>query len=92
MKKYIDIEIVYARKDKQWVMALSVTEGTTIDLAIKQSCLLDQCKELHRHDLVVGVFGEVRRLSDVLKQGERIEIYRPLSRDPKEMRRLKSNT
>lgn len=86
-KKEINIEVAYARPDQQWVLPLSVTLGTTIDLAIKQSDILTICEELSREDLTVGVFGEVRRLSDVVKAGDRIEIYRALMCDPKKARR-----
>ena len=86
-KKTIRVVVAYARVDQQWVLPLSVTLGTTIDLAIKQSTILTLCEELTRENLTVGVFGEVRRLSDVVKAGDRIEIYRTLICDPKEARR-----
>ena len=87
MKKQINICVAYARKDKQWVIPIVVPLGTTIDLAIKQSGILEECTELVRENLVVGIFGVVKRLSDVLKDGDRVEIYRPLLADPKELRR-----
>ena len=90
MSKAISIEVSYARPDKQWVISLDVNLGATIDLAIKQSGILEACEELSRENLTVGIFGEVRRLSDVVKDGERIEIYRELICDPKEARRKKA--
>ena len=87
MKKHINICVAYARKDKQWIIPITVPLGTTIDLAIKQSGILEECAERSRENLHVGIFGMVKRLSDVLKDGDRVEIYRPLSADPKELRR-----
>lgn len=86
----ISIEVAYATAEKQWVLPLEVSLGTTIDLAIKQSGILTKCTELNLTELRAGVFGEVRRLSDVIKKGDRIEIYRELICDPKEVRRERS--
>ncbi len=86
-KKHIAIEVAYACPDQQWVIPLSVALGATIDMAIRQSQIISLCEELKREDLIVGIFGEVKRLSDVVKAGDRIEIYRELVCDPKAARR-----
>ena len=87
MSDTIQVEVAYAKPDKQWVISCDVKRSATIEKTIKQSGVFAECPELVLEDLIVGVFGVMRRLSDVVKSGERIEIYRPLQCDPKEARR-----
>jgi len=90
MNKLLPIEVSYAAKEKQKIIALIVEEGATIEAAILASGILDLFPEIELTQQKVGVFSKLRQLSDEVKAGDRIEIYRPLIIDPKEARRLKA--
>ena len=85
--KYIDIEVAYARPDKQLILPLSVPAGTTIEEAIALSGIAKKFPEIDPGKLVAGIFGKRAMLDHRLANGERIEIYRPLKADPREIRR-----
>ncbi len=84
---YIDIEVAYARPDKQLVLPLSVPAGTTVEHAIEVSGIALRFPEIDTGNLAVGIFGKRAKLDHVLANGERVEIYRPLKADPREVRR-----
>jgi putative ubiquitin-RnfH superfamily antitoxin RatB of RatAB toxin-antitoxin module len=90
MKKRINIEVAYALLDQQWLLAVEVEEGSTIEAAILQSGILQQAPAINLRRQTVGVFSKRKQLSDVVEDGDRIEIYRPLVIDPKEARRAKA--
>lgn len=77
-----NIEVAYATPSCYKILSLDVVEGTTIEEAILQSAIQAHFPEIDLNRQRVGVFGELRVLSDVIKAGDRIEIYRPLSHDP----------
>jgi putative ubiquitin-RnfH superfamily antitoxin RatB of RatAB toxin-antitoxin module len=83
----IDIEIAYALPDRQKIFSLSVEEGTIIEKAIELSGVLQEFPEIDLAKQKVGVFSKPKELTDTVKPGDRIEIYRPLLIDPKERRR-----
>ncbi len=84
------VELVYISPEKQMVMGLKVKRGTTIKAAILQSGLPERAPEIDLEVNKVGIFNEIRPLDDVLKDGDRIEIYRPLRLDPKQARRRRA--
>lgn len=86
----ISIEVVYARPDKQLLLTVQVPLGATILQAIELSGVLTHFPEINLDKQKVGVFSKKRELSDVVHAGERIEIYRPLTIDPKDARRAKA--
>ena len=86
----INIEVAYARPDRDWLIPVIVSEGTTIISGIRQSGILDQCPEIDPGDLQAGVFSRKMPLDTLLNDGDRIEIYRPLKIDPKEARRKRT--
>ncbi len=77
------IEVVYALADEQALIALEVNDGTTLETAIHRSGLLQRFPEIDLRVNSVGVFGRRRPLDSVLNAGDRVEIYRLLSIDPK---------
>ncbi|MCH9026688.1 MAG: RnfH family protein [Proteobacteria bacterium] len=87
MPEYIDIEVAYARPGKQLIVPLNVPVGTTIEKAIALSRIAQKFTEIDPGKLVVGIFGKRAKLDHRLADGERIEIYRPLKADPREIRR-----
>jgi len=79
------VEVVYATRERQWLIALDVAPGTTVSEAIHASGILEHCPGI---DLTnIGVFGERVGHDHQLESGDRIEIYRPLIADPKDARR-----
>ena len=69
---------------------LQVTKGTTVAQAIEQSGLLNECPDINLRDstaFLVGIWGRKTTLNHVLRDLDRIEIYRPLLVDPKVARR-----
>jgi len=83
----IHIEVAYATPDKQVLLGLSVPAGTTVAEGIEQSAIRDEFPELKMDIDIVGIFSRKVPVDHVLREGDRIEIYRPLIADPKEVRR-----
>lgn len=86
----INIEIVYALPERYYLKKLQVEEGTMIQTAILQSGILQQFTEIDLRENKVGIFSRPAKLTDTLNDGDRIEIYRPLLADPKEIRRKRA--
>lgn len=86
----INIEIAFALPTKQTLLALQVTAGSTIEAAIKQSSILTDYEEIDLDTNKVGIWSRTAKLTDVLNDGDRIEIYRPLIADPKEVRKRRA--
>lgn len=88
----IRIEVVYAAVDRQVLLALDVPVGSTVRQALEMCGIERQFPDLNLAQSPVGIFGKV--LNDpstrVIEAGERIEIYRPLLADPKEVRRQRA--
>jgi uncharacterized protein len=81
------VEVAYAVPERQVLVELEVEEGATARQAIERSGILRQFPEIDLARSGVGIFGKAVRLDALLTNGDRIEIYRPLVADPKEMRR-----
>ena len=88
----IAVEVVYALPERQWLVALTVPRGTTVREAIVLSGLQRQCPEIEavRDQGMIGIFGKHVPPDTVLQAGERVEIYRPMTADPKEARRRRA--
>ena len=90
MSKDITIEVAYAAARGQTVLRLEVKGGTTIGEAIKQSGILHQFPEIDLALNKVGIFGKLARTDTLLRDRDRLEIYRALIADPKEARRRRA--
>jgi putative ubiquitin-RnfH superfamily antitoxin RatB of RatAB toxin-antitoxin module len=90
MSKDITIEVAYAAARGQTVLQLEVKSGTTIGEAIKQSGILQQFREIDLALNKVGIFGKLARTDTLLRDRDRVEIYRALIADPKEARRRRA--
>lgn len=91
MTDTIGVEVAYALPDKQQIVRLDVPEGTTALQAVKQSRLDNVFDDLEfSDDLKLGVWGKSVPGDRVLVSGERVEIYRPLLADPKEVRKARA--
>lgn len=90
MKQAIHITVCYALPDQVWSVSLMLAPPYTIERAISLSQFLDQFKNLELEVLNTGVFGKLAPLSYELTEGDRVEIYRHLSFDPKQSRRRRA--
>jgi len=90
--KSINVEVAYALPEKQIIRAVNVDAGTTIGAAIVQSGIMMDFPELEDklEHAKVGIFGKAAAMTTVLADGDRVEIYRPLIADPKEVRRKRA--
>ena len=86
----INVEVAYALPEKQIIRTVNVDTGTTIGAAIVQSGIMMDFPELELEEAKVGIFGKAAVMTTVLSDGERVEIYRPLIADPKEVRRKRA--
>ncbi|MBR9856852.1 MAG: RnfH family protein [Gammaproteobacteria bacterium] len=86
----IRVEIVYALPQQQTVLSMKVPAGDSVRQVIEQSGILQQYPEIDLDSNMVGVFGRQVKLEQSLVDGDRIEIYRPLLADPKEIRRRRA--
>ena len=88
----IEVEVLYAAVDRQVLLSVTVPAGTTVRAALLASGVDREFPELDLAECPVGIFGKVVIDPDTrqLQAGDRIEIYRPLLADPKEVRRLRA--
>lgn len=91
MAKQLNVQLCYATALHETWRDLVVEEGTTIGQAIAQSAILDDIPGIDLATQPVGLFGKKRPLDTVLREHDRIEIYRPLVADPKESRRRRAD-
>lgn len=84
------VEVVYALADRQVILAMEVPANASVADVITQSGLLEQFPEIDLVKNKVGVFGKLGKLTDTLHAGDRVEIYRPLIADPKEVRKQRA--
>lgn len=85
--KSIEVEVVFAAPEKQVLIKLQVKENSTVENAIHQSGILQQCPEINLEINKVGIFSKIVSLDTMLSAHDRVEIYRPLLVDPKQARK-----
>ena len=88
----IHVEVAFALPQAQRIVALELPEGSTVRQAALQSGLDKQFPELDLASADLGIFGKVvaKPEETVLSTGDRVEIYRPLIADPKEVRKQRA--
>lgn len=89
-EQLIQIEVVYGTPEKQELLSLPVKENTTVEQAIIESGVLNLFNEIDLSVNKVGIWNKMAKLTDVLRDLDRIEIYRPLLADPKEVRKRRA--
>jgi putative ubiquitin-RnfH superfamily antitoxin RatB of RatAB toxin-antitoxin module len=90
MNDKIDIEVVCALPAKQTLLKQQVAAGTTVLEAVRASGILEKHPEIDIATTKLGIFGKLVKPDTVLREKDRIEIYRPLIADPKEVRRKRA--
>lgn len=87
---HILVEVAYAKPKTQVIIPLTVEKGTTIEQAIKLSGVLDMFPEIDLAVNRVGIFSKLGKLEQTLREKDRVEIYRKLIADPKEVRKQRA--
>ena len=81
------IEVAYALEGKQTLLALDIDEGTTLKQAIELSGIENTYSQIDLSKDKTGIFGKIAKLDTILREKDRVEIYRPLIADPKQVRK-----
>lgn len=86
----IAVEVAYARPDEQVILAVHLPAGATVEEAIRRSGVLERFQEIDLGKNKVGIFSKITKLDAALRDKDRVEIYRTLIADPKEVRRKRA--
>lgn len=86
----IQVEVVYALPAQQPLLRVQLAEGATVEDAIRVSGVLEAHPEIDLARNKVGVFSKLVKLDEKVRDRDRVEIYRPLIADPKEVRRKRA--
>lgn len=83
----IGVEVAYATPERQTIATVTLPAGGTAEQAIRASGILREFPEIDLSEQEIGIFGSVCKMDKTVVNGDRVEIYRPLARDPMEARR-----
>lgn len=86
----IHVEVVFALPDRQPILKVVLPEGATVEEAIRASGVLEAVPAIDLAVNKVGIFSKLVKLDEKLRDRDRVEIYRPLIADPKEVRRKRA--
>lgn len=86
----IRVEVAYALPDEQLILTVQGAPGMTLAQAVEQSGILQSFPRIDWPQVDVGLFGKISKPDALLQEGDRVEIYRPLIADPKEMRKKRA--
>jgi uncharacterized protein len=81
------VSVVYALPDRQTIVSLELPAGASVADAVEKSGLARRYKEIAERPLACAIYGRAVKPDSVLREGDRVEILRPLLIDPKESRR-----
>jgi putative ubiquitin-RnfH superfamily antitoxin RatB of RatAB toxin-antitoxin module len=90
MTEPIEVEVAYARPGRQDVIRIKLPAGSTIRQAVEASGLARRYPEIDPAKVKVGIFGKLSKMDAALRDRDRVEIYRPLIADPKEVRKQRA--
>ena len=90
MAETISIEVCYALSSKQELVKLSLPEGASLQQAVEASGLLEKYPEIDLKKNKFGIWNKLSKADSVLRDKDRVEIYRPLIADPKEVRKQRA--
>ncbi|MCP5197207.1 MAG: RnfH family protein [Gammaproteobacteria bacterium] len=79
----MQVSVAYAEPGQKLWLSVDVPEGSTVQQAIEQSGVLSRCPNLNIKKQRIGIFGKITKLTAPLEAGDRVEIYRPITVDPK---------
>ncbi|GIU38697.1 RnfH family protein [Shewanella schlegeliana] len=84
------VEVIYALPKQQKLIKVNVTPGTTCIEAVRLSDMQLYFPEIDLDNVKLGIFSRLVKHDEVLQPGQRVEIYRPLIADPKDVRRKRA--
>lgn len=90
MQEQILVEVAYAHNDRQKLVTVKLAPGSTAEEAIRRSGILNDFPEIDLALHKIGIFSKACKLDTALRDKDRVEIYRPLIADPKEVRRQRA--
>lgn len=90
MSTQIHVEVVYASPTRQKAVKVGLREGASLREAIEQSGLLEEFPEIDLDRNKFGIWNKLAKADAILRDKDRVEIYRPLIADPKEVRRQRA--
>ncbi len=90
MANEIQVEVAYALPDQQVILPVRLAAESTVEEAIKRSGILEKFPEINLTQSKVGIFSKLTKLDTILREKDRVEVYRPLIADPKEVRRKRA--
>ncbi len=86
----ITVEVAYALPNEQLIIPIKVANGATAEEAIKASGIIGKFSDIDLSINKIGIFGKLAKLDTQLRHLDRVEIYRPLIADPKEVRKQRA--
>jgi len=90
MSNMINVEVVYALPHEQVLLKLHLPQGATVAEAVRASGIAEKHPEIDLAQNKLGIYGKLTKADAVLRDKDRVEIYRPLIADPKEVRRKRA--
>ena len=90
MAELLNVEVCYALPEKQLLIPVKLPVGTTLQQALEASGILEKHQEIDLKKNKFGIFAKLSKPDAVLRDGDRVEIYRPLIADPKEVRKQRA--
>jgi uncharacterized protein len=90
MAELVQVYVSYAVEQREFIRTMQVEQGTTIGQAIEQSGVLEAFPDINLATAPVGIYAKKKTLDTVLRERDRVEIYRPLVADPKDSRRRRA--
>jgi hypothetical protein len=90
MSEQIHVEVVYALQDRQKAVSVQLSQGACVREAVERSGLLAEFPEIDLATNKFGIWNKLAKADAVLRDKDRVEIYRPLIADPKEVRRQRA--
>ena len=89
-EEMIAVEVCYALSDQQVLVPLKLPQGATLQQALEASGLLEKHPEIDLKKNKFGIYAKLSKVDTVLRDRDRVEIYRPLIADPKEVRKQRA--
>jgi len=86
----ISVEVIYALPQRQELIRLKLPAGSTLQQAVQSSGLLEKYPEIDLARNKVGIYAKLGKADTVLRDRDRVEIYRPLIADPREVRKQRA--
>ena len=86
----IPVEVAFALPEEQVILDVEVPDGSTVEQVIQESGILEHYPQIELGKNKVGIFGKLAKLDSLVRPRDRVEIYRPLIADPKEVRKKRA--